>query len=102
MTRHATVMHALPTAPPDAAAPRGPARHADWAKMLAHFKTLRELNQQGGLKLYHGVKLGPTNTVLLYEKTLDDERGGTGFVLTADGSLGVLTKAQFAALTKPR
>jgi hypothetical protein len=78
----------------------GPPNDFEWSKVLAAHKELRGMLTKGELQVYYSVKLGAPNVVLLYEKSIETEDAAR-YVLTADGTLHVMKKAQLDALQKP-
>jgi hypothetical protein len=76
-----------------------PANKAAWIAFLRDYPTLRSMVDRGELIAFSQVRLGDSNTVLMYEPRIVQHNDG--FVLMADGMPYRIDKAKFETLTKP-
>ncbi len=80
---------------------RAPADKAAWLMVLRELTTLRKLVDSGEVVAFTNVdaRRAGAGTVLMYETRIETENDG--IVLTCDGKARRVTRADFAALTKP-
>ena len=78
---------------------RVPPNKAAWLALLRDFRQLRAMLDKDELVAFSDVRQGAPNTVLMYEKRIEED--GDAIVLTADFRASRMTRADFDKLTKP-